>query len=285
MNKLIAFILCFLLIFGTVPYALAETAVTNTDVEDPYSTLNLVKQLRENPLVEDIWVPVLKEKYQHYSFIITPNGTYYYDFATSSGDAVRVTIVQNKHLVSLEDERVPYQMYLIENDLPLGTINQETAKKVSENTYKLRQYGDNYIMYLYQNVLYIGNYKGYQAAFFVWMRHVKTNLTSLSNTCSVMDTTLALTPHSMASVMCTGSLPNKDYLEALENRTDISFVTSGDVDGNYKVNAKDALAILKHGVGKQLLEDELALLLADCDKNDIIDAADALFTLRKAVFK
>ena len=99
MNKLIAFVLCFLLIFGTVPYVLAETAVTNTDVEDPYSTLNLVKQLRENPLVEDIWVPVLPEYYKIKGIEITPNGSYTFSFNKPSLSVMliyRISIIYGK---------------------------------------------------------------------------------------------------------------------------------------------------------------------------------------------
>ena len=139
----------------------------------------------------------------------------------------------------------------------------------------------------------MGTYCGHNAAFICWSLLTRTGGSVLNPDISVTchENILALRPNTVASILL-GPFTSPEqreesssYMEAFEKNVPISFVTSGDVDGNYKVNAKDALAILKHGVGKQLLEDELALLLADCDKNDIIDATDALFTLRKAVFK
>ncbi|MBQ6819480.1 MAG: hypothetical protein IJP35_07745 [Clostridia bacterium] len=58
----------------------------------------------------------------------------------------------------------------------------------------------------------------------------------------------------------------------------------GDVDGNGKVEATDALEVLKAVVGKVTLTDE-QLVLADTDGNGEVDATDALNILKKVVGK
>ena len=58
----------------------------------------------------------------------------------------------------------------------------------------------------------------------------------------------------------------------------------GDVDGNGKVEATDALEVLKAVVGKVTLTDE-QLVLADTDGNGEADATDALNILKKVVGK
>ncbi|MBQ6819378.1 MAG: carbohydrate-binding protein [Clostridia bacterium] len=61
-------------------------------------------------------------------------------------------------------------------------------------------------------------------------------------------------------------------------------VTYGDVDGNGKVEATDALEVLKSVVGKVTLTDE-QLVKADTDGNSKIEATDALNILKKVVGK
>ena len=61
-------------------------------------------------------------------------------------------------------------------------------------------------------------------------------------------------------------------------------VTYGDVDGNGKVEAVDALEVLKSVVGKVTLTDE-QLVKADTDGNSKADATDALNILKKVVGK
>ena len=58
----------------------------------------------------------------------------------------------------------------------------------------------------------------------------------------------------------------------------------GDVDGNGKVEAVDALEVLKSVVGKVTLTDE-QLVKADTDGNGKINAVDALYILKKVVGK
>ncbi len=66
---------------------------------------------------------------------------------------------------------------------------------------------------------------------------------------------------------------------------DMDFIVLGDTDVDGKVNAKDALNILKHAVKKAVMEHEGQQFLADMDENNVIDAKDALKVLRKAVGK
>lgn len=65
----------------------------------------------------------------------------------------------------------------------------------------------------------------------------------------------------------------------------MDFITMGDTDVDGKVNAKDALKILKHAVKKAVMEHEGQRFLADMNEDNIIDAKDALKVLRKAVGK
>ncbi len=61
-------------------------------------------------------------------------------------------------------------------------------------------------------------------------------------------------------------------------------VLYGDADGNQKVNASDALTVLKYVVGKESLDDQ-AFLRADTDGNQKVNAADALNILQFVVGK
>ena len=58
----------------------------------------------------------------------------------------------------------------------------------------------------------------------------------------------------------------------------------GDVDGDQVVNAKDALAVLKYAVGKQLFN-PTQIILADVNGDEVINAKDALDMLKYAVGK
>ena len=69
-------------------------------------------------------------------------------------------------------------------------------------------------------------------------------------------------------------------LGELENTTPVY----GDLNGDEKVDAKDALLILKYTVGKAELTEE-QLLLADVYQNEKVDAKDALYVLRYSVQK
>lgn len=71
-------------------------------------------------------------------------------------------------------------------------------------------------------------------------------------------------------------------IEQLENLAPA--ITYGDVDGNGKVEATDALEVLKSVVGKVTLTDE-QLVKADTDGNSKADATDALNILKKVVGK
>lgn len=65
----------------------------------------------------------------------------------------------------------------------------------------------------------------------------------------------------------------------------MDFITMGDTDVDGKVNAKDALQILKHIVKKAIMAHEGQKFLADMNADTIIDAKDALHVLRKSVGK
>ncbi len=75
-----------------------------------------------------------------------------------------------------------------------------------------------------------------------------------------------------------------DVIAALKVAPPPVEVIYGDVDGNGKVEATDALEVLKSVVGKVTLTDE-QLVLADTDGNGKADATDALNILKKVVGK
>lgn len=296
MKKIVVFMLIILLIFGVVTTVAAEEPVTNTDVENPYSTINLVKQLRENPLVEDIWVPVLPNKYHLEGFEVTPNGSYafYYGKFSEAIPAWRISIINSRGIIQPSDQISPYQLYLANHGYTTLPVNETIVQQVvGQERYRFYPSEKVTHTYWYEGFYQMGNYGEYKATTIRWDAsfHRESSIADASFPLDVYESILALRPNMVASVLL-GSFTNREQregstsiMEALQKNVPVSFVTSGDVDGNYTVNAKDALAILKHGVKKQMLTDELALLLADCDKNDTVDAKDALLTLRKAVFK
>ena len=297
MKKIVAFMLTILLVFGVVTTVAAEEPVTNTDVENPYSTINLVKQLRENPLVEDIWVPIIPESYQVKGLEITPNGSYTFLFTKPSLSVMlvyRISIINGKGITHASDQISPYQLYLANHGYTTLPVNETiTQQVVGQERYCFYPSEKVTHTYWYEGFYQMGNYGEYKATTIRWDAsfHRESSIADASFPLDVYESILALRTNIVASVLL-GTFTNREQLEgstsimeALQKNVPVSFVTSGDVDGNYTVNAKDALSILKHGVKKQMLTDELALLLADCDKNDTIDAKDALFTLRKAVFK
>ena len=75
-----------------------------------------------------------------------------------------------------------------------------------------------------------------------------------------------------------------DVLAALKNAPEPVKGVYGDVDGNGKVEATDALEVLKNVVGKVQFTQE-QLTLGDVDGNGKADAADALMILQKVVGK
>lgn len=75
-----------------------------------------------------------------------------------------------------------------------------------------------------------------------------------------------------------------DILTAAEEKmaTLTPDITYGDVDGDGKVNASDALKALQHSVKLITLQDDI-FLAADVDKSGVVDATDALYILQKSV--
>ena len=283
MKKIIAFVLCILLILSMGTSVLAEETVTGTIAENPYSTLNLVIQLRQNPLVEDIWVPVLSDDFEITKFDITGKGYYYVasplDLLQSS--PVRVSIIGEQFNVNDATCLTPYQRYLDKKNIGDFSISSEVLAQMPQG----ETVEDGKLTYSCFGEKTVLQHQGYQGASMVWQYMQKGSGQWVEHIETLQETLLAVTPETLVSVLCSVSSAQQDQAPQVFEWFSLSFVTSGDVDGNYKVNAKDALAILKHGVKKQMLTDELAVLLADCDKNDTIDAKDALLTLRKAVFK
>ncbi len=80
-------------------------------------------------------------------------------------------------------------------------------------------------------------------------------------------------------------LPMADDVTATDVPEDMDFIELGDTDVDGKINAKDALQILKHAVKKAIMEHEGQQFLADMNEDNVIDAKDGLKVLRKSVGK
>ena len=128
MRKMLALFICLFVFLNATLYSFAQneqpvvtfTDVTNTDVT---TTIDWVKQLQENPLVKDVWVPVLPEYCTIHSLNITPNGTYSFKIWNELYHiGFVVSIITGNSITAPKDEVSPYQMYLVNNDIPLGTV-------------------------------------------------------------------------------------------------------------------------------------------------------------------
>lgn len=75
------------------------------------------------------------------------------------------------------------------------------------------------------------------------------------------------------------------YMSQLDELFGIRFTTMGDANLDGVVNAMDALAMLRYAVNQEYITDRTAFLLSDVDGSGGLDAADALYALRRAVGK
>ena len=118
---------------------------------------------------------------------------------------------------------------------------------------------------------------------------VKDAIAALPDTITINDATAinsARTSYNALNATEKAKVTNLAKLEAAEVALKVlqggTNVTLGDVDQNGKVDAKDALAVLKYSVGKEILSQD-QLLAAEVDGKDGINAKDALEILKYAV--
>ncbi len=291
MNKWLALILCLILGMSVLPSPVAygtQERVTSTDIEPAgLSTLELVEELRNVPLVKDLWVPVLSEEYQIQSVTVTPHGSYYFTVVSTKEDAtdttMRISLMVADARATAGDIISPFRQYL--KEFEYSTIS--TSPETLDTMFPMEYVNYNGVAYVYTGDFTKGQYDKYEATAITWATGPMINLEFdvYQYDRVKQEILLDLTPNLVASVVCSPSDSGQDVFTRLQNTLGLAFTTYGDVDGNLQVNAKDALAILKHGVQLQPITHELSLLLADCNNDFKIDALDALFTLKKAVFK
>ncbi len=286
MKKFLAILLSVLMMIMVLPLGLAEES------DSSFTTLDLVKKLKSNSSLDDIWVPIFSQGFEIQDFSQSSQGSYCFSvnaFPTS----FRINVFSNQKGKRNQNALSPYHVYQSENEFPAENFN------LLENifTNEIAAYNQGY--YVYTGTHFIGRYGEFPAASMVWAKAKKYDPNSRPNfddnvvggehyleaIDTIQETLIALTPNITATVVHPLLDDQKDVFAQFKENYDIRFTTYGDADGNTAVNAKDALAILKHAVQKVLITDELALLLADCNNDGTINATDALFTLRKAVRK
>ena len=77
---------------------------------------------------------------------------------------------------------------------------------------------------------------------------------------------------------------NEPLLNATIHFVEPEVKIKGDIDGDGKINSSDALQILKHSVGSELLTEE-NFKCADVDSDGVVNSSDALLVLQYAVGK
>lgn len=291
MRKWLALLICLLLAVSVptsfVVYGEQETATASPVETAGLSTLELVRELRDTPLVKDLWVPVLPEQYQIQSVTVTPHGSYYFTVRSLAEDAsdteMRISFMVADARATAGDIISPFRQYLKE----YGYSTVSTSTEVLDTMFPLDYVNYKDLVYVCTGDFTKGQYGEYGATAISWVTGQMINLEyDVYQYDQVQqEILLNLTPNLVASVLYSSPDNGQDVFTQFQTTLGLAFATYGDVDGNWKVNAKDALAILKHGVQLQPITHELSLLLADCNNDFQIDALDALYTLKKAVFK
>lgn len=301
MKKAFTFLLIAALIFTGTVFPLAETE------GPPYpSMVELVKQLKADEHVKEIWIPLLPEDYIITELNIAQDGSYLFRYklyklqdTLNSNRHVEVQwigfVTQNNAITRYS----PYQTLQVqkENPTPLQ-ITKDTVEaiQITDRIYRLE--GNIQVSYYPVGepswVWYkaYGTYRQWPAAILNWVD--ASHLVSVSDkmVSEVEEFAVGLSDTMLASAQCYRfngpELPIRDSSKAvpwLEKYFGLGFTTIGDANADGTVNAIDALAILKHSVGTASITDELTFLLCDADENNRLDAEDALFALKRAVGK
>lgn len=288
MKKLTAMLLSLLMVIMILPIASAE------EQSPSLTTLDWVKQLRENPLVSDVWVPVLPDHYSIEKISVNADGSYGFRIKNRQKNATKMQSIAIMPLTVTMDNAIfnsGYQYYLLEQGISSFPITQEVIDAViARKNYTWKNTKRTRLSVEYNFAYPLTEYQKIPTAH-LYFDYTKTVDGDIGfGSCHEM--VMGIHPKTIASVIYTytppkgvSSIPQTEFLQTVQTDMAVQFVSYGDVDVNCKVNAKDALAILKHGVQKALITDELSLLLADCNYDGNINASDALFTLRKAVGK
>ena len=287
MKKIIAMFLSLLMVLMILPMGLAEEAA-------PLTTLDIVKQLKNNHSVEDIWVPVLPQQYVIKDFTVNDDGTYVFYVKNQQENATKMQSIAILPLtVALNETTIysGYQYYLLQQGISSYPVSQEIVDGViAKKKFTWNKSARTRISVSYKFARPLAEYQNYPTAhlYFDYTKRVDGDI----GFSSVHEMIMGIHSQTIASVIYdytppagTTSIPQDVWIQTVQDDMAVEFVTCGDADGNKKVNAVDALTILKHEVQKAPITDELSLLLADFDGNGTVNASDALLTLRKVVGK
>lgn len=273
---------------------LVPIGVAEEEPPAPLTTLDLVNQLRENPLVDDIWVPVLPDRYTIDKVIVYDDGSYCYRIKNNQENATKIQSIAIMPLTIPMENAIfnsGYQYYLLEQGISSFPVTQEILDAVvARKNYTWQNNKRTRLSMTYNFARPLTQYQNIPTAhlYYNYTKTVDGDVGIGHNHEMVM----GIHPKTIASVVYSytppegvTSIPQDVFLQTVQTDMAVQFVTYGDADANGKVDAKDALAILKHGVNKQPITDELQQILADYNRDGQIDSKDALFTLRKAVGK
>lgn len=252
----------------------------------------LVAQLKAEGTIRELWVPILPEGYEitHIKISDVSEGSYGYFVRQSDQATVAFSAVCFADTANTDPRFSPSGALMAQNGLSARLFDREGWEPITKGDsvrYKSPD-GTASSTYTYDGYAYQGQYSRWPIVYTGWTVSNRRLGDISSSDCH--EVTLSLSRSTVASIAFQyRSTPDVSSVEEtitfLPNYLSLSFTTLGDADTDGQVDAADALAILKHSVGKGEITDELAFLMADTDDNGTLDAADALTALRIAVGK
>ncbi len=284
MKKMLSVLLVITLFVMTMVPAYAETA--------PLTEMEILQTLKAKQVVNGFFIPVLPEGYEIEGITVEKDGSYSY--AVQSPTAADIYL-ENIAIVRSTNTNVlnsPYQCLLASNGVE-ACVNVsdemlDSLDMLSDAIVHTIDYNHSRT-YQFNGAIPVTYYGGYPATIIGWnvtfRNYGDISLGSGREVVMQLDQNTMLSYFFQFNVSADEINENGGSLGYLSEHFPLVFIRSGDVDGDMTVNAVDALAMLKHAVGKEMITDEKGVILADCDNNGIINAADALYALKVAVGK
>ena len=253
----------------------------------------LVAQLKAEETVEELWVPVFDAKSRRTitDLVITEAGSYYFKVQQPDDCAYPIYCISFVTADNNDARISPYQV-LMKQKYPDSSLALRWEQVQSITL------GDEVV---YQNqtedvektftagCAIMGEYRNRPMVVSDWQICARRMGDICLGWCC--EGVIGLSDTMAASAICTdatvlGAASSvEEFYSYVAANLELGFTTLGDADTDGQVDAADALAILKHSVGKSEIADALAFLMADTDDSGTLDAADALSALRIAVGK
>lgn len=281
MKKTNAISIWILILFLTICFSVKasvqnntpHTLVTPTDVSQPTRVQSIAQILEPLNNNRDIWIPLLPEEYKIKSITTIPNGSYYYTINSPTDEDMNITQISLiKNSVDDDGDYVPsFYTHLLKEQA--FSINPQTVELMSNHQkFTINTSTHSYTVQATQAKY--GTLLNRPALFLSYASYFKPlNVGGHYTYNPFGETVIQLSSNQLLSV-CHGL-----SLEGLP----FTLTTFGDADLNGFVDAKDALQILKHIVGKKAIDNQDAFFLCDFDQSQSLTAKDALAILRKAV--